>query len=239
MPTSTDLVTDLPADFEVFGQAVDTQMKTNADAATQKATLTTKGDIYAATGTSTPARLAVGGTNGHVLTVDSSTATGLKYAAVAGGSLTLLSTTTISGSATVISAISQSYKNLYIEIEDINAATAPEPNFRLNGDASNHYFRHTRSTTNETSGGGNTVISVYDNEYVINTDNIFALTIFNYASTTTVKSFTFCAGWSDAGPTLTGTNGGGFYNSTSAITSLSVRDSISLTGGTVRIYGVN
>lgn len=26
MPTSTDLVTDLPADFEVFGQAVDTSM---------------------------------------------------------------------------------------------------------------------------------------------------------------------------------------------------------------------
>jgi hypothetical protein len=24
MPTATDLVTDLPADFEVFGQAVDT-----------------------------------------------------------------------------------------------------------------------------------------------------------------------------------------------------------------------
>jgi hypothetical protein len=26
MPTSTDLVTDLPADFEVFGQAVDTAL---------------------------------------------------------------------------------------------------------------------------------------------------------------------------------------------------------------------
>jgi len=26
MPTATDLVTDLPADFEVFGQAVDTAM---------------------------------------------------------------------------------------------------------------------------------------------------------------------------------------------------------------------
>ena len=26
MPTSTDLVTDLPADFEVFGQAVDTTL---------------------------------------------------------------------------------------------------------------------------------------------------------------------------------------------------------------------
>jgi hypothetical protein len=86
MPTPTDLVTDLPADFEVFGQAVDTQMKTNADAATQKATLTTKGDIYAATGTSTPARLAVGANN-LVLTADSSTATGLKWAAAGGGAL--------------------------------------------------------------------------------------------------------------------------------------------------------
>jgi hypothetical protein len=26
MPTATDLVTDLPADFEVFGQAVDSSM---------------------------------------------------------------------------------------------------------------------------------------------------------------------------------------------------------------------
>ena len=86
MPTATDLVTDLPADFEVFGQAVDTQMKTNADAATQKATLTTKGDIYAATGTSTPARLAVGANN-LVLTADSTTATGLKWAAAGGGAL--------------------------------------------------------------------------------------------------------------------------------------------------------
>jgi len=30
MPTSTDLVTDLPADFAVFGQPVDTQIFANA-----------------------------------------------------------------------------------------------------------------------------------------------------------------------------------------------------------------
>jgi len=68
MPTPTDLVTDLPADFGVFGQQVDTQMKTNADAATQKATLTTTGDIYYASAASTPARLGVG-TTGQILTV--------------------------------------------------------------------------------------------------------------------------------------------------------------------------
>jgi hypothetical protein len=41
MPTTTDLVTDLPADFEVFGQAVDTQL----------ATLTTKIQFNNQTGT--------------------------------------------------------------------------------------------------------------------------------------------------------------------------------------------
>jgi len=106
MPTPTDLVTDLPADFEVFGQAVDTQMKTNADAATQKATLTTKGDIYAATGTSTPARLAVGA-NDLVLTADSSTATGLKWAAAGGGALKQEVFTSSNASWTIPAGVTQ------------------------------------------------------------------------------------------------------------------------------------
>lgn len=44
-----------------------------------------KGDLIVGTGADTFARLAVGGTNGHVLTVNSSTATGLAWAAAAGG----------------------------------------------------------------------------------------------------------------------------------------------------------
>ena len=168
MPTNTDLVTDLPADFEVFGQAVDTSMAdlkggttgqilskaTNTDmdfvwiandqgditgitatspltgggtsgavtigiqsastsqsgavqlsdststtssvlaatptavksaydlaaAAIPKSTVTAKGSIVAATGSSTPANLAVGN-NGETLVVDSSATTGLRYVA--------------------------------------------------------------------------------------------------------------------------------------------------------------
>ena len=107
MPTATDLVTDLPADFEVFGQAVATSLAdllggttgqvlsktTNADMdftwvttddtnAIQNSIVDAKGDLITATAADTPARLAVG-TNGHVLTADSTAATGIKWAAPA------------------------------------------------------------------------------------------------------------------------------------------------------------
>jgi hypothetical protein len=103
MPTATDLVTDLPADFEVFGQAVATSMAdllggtsgqvlaknsntdmdfvwvTSDDAnAIQNAIVDAKGDLIAASAADTPARLAVGN-NGETLMADSSTATGLRY----------------------------------------------------------------------------------------------------------------------------------------------------------------
>ena len=110
MPTPTDLVTDLPADFEVFGQAVDSSMadllggttgqvlaknsNTNMDFvwvtsddanAIQNTIVDAKGDLIGATAADTPARLAVG-TNGQVLTADSTAATGLAWATPSGGS---------------------------------------------------------------------------------------------------------------------------------------------------------
>jgi hypothetical protein len=103
MPTSTDLVTDLPADFETFGQAVDTSLAdlkggtsgqvlskasntdmdftwvTSDDAnAIQNAIVDAKGDLIAATAADTPARLAVG-SNGQILIADSTAATGLSW----------------------------------------------------------------------------------------------------------------------------------------------------------------
>jgi hypothetical protein len=111
MPTSTDLVTDLPADFEVFGQAVATSMAdllggttgqvlskaSNTDMdftwvaqddsnAIQNAIVDAKGDLIAASAADTPARLAVG-TNGQVLTADSTAATGLAWATASTGAI--------------------------------------------------------------------------------------------------------------------------------------------------------
>lgn len=103
MPTSTDLVTDLPADFETFGQAVDTSLAdlkggttgqvlskaSNTDMdftwvaqddsnAIQNTIVDAKGDLIAASAADTPARLAVG-TNGYVLSPNSGQTTGLKW----------------------------------------------------------------------------------------------------------------------------------------------------------------
>jgi hypothetical protein len=103
MPTASDLVTDLPADFEVFGQAVATSMadllggttgqvlskasNTNMDFtwvttddanAIQNSIVDAKGDLIGATANDTPARLAVGA-NGEALIADSTTSTGLKW----------------------------------------------------------------------------------------------------------------------------------------------------------------
>jgi hypothetical protein len=109
-PAPTDFVTDLPADFEVFADAVDADLggllggTTNqvlakvsgadhdftwvaAAGGIPDTILDAKGDLIAATAADTAARLAVGA-DGTVLTADSVEATGLKWVApVAGATL--------------------------------------------------------------------------------------------------------------------------------------------------------
>jgi hypothetical protein len=79
-PDDTDLVKDGAAAIRTLGTAIDTTVFTNAGAAIAKATVDAKGDLIAGTADNTIARLAVGA-NDTVLTADSSTATGLKWAA--------------------------------------------------------------------------------------------------------------------------------------------------------------
>lgn len=93
-----------------------------------------KGALLSATAASTPAVLAVG-TNDQVLTADSTTSTGLKWATAAAGGMTLLSTTTISSSlATVtVSSLPQTYKSLYILIQGVTSVADGGMWVRLNG----------------------------------------------------------------------------------------------------------
>lgn len=60
------------------------ELQTDVDGRVAKSTLTTKGDLFAATGAGAVARLAAT-TNNYVLTLDSSQSTGMKWAPASGG----------------------------------------------------------------------------------------------------------------------------------------------------------
>ena len=104
IPQSTDLVKDGATAIAALGQDIDTALVDLKGGTTGQALvkasgtdldftwssidpltiLDAKGDLITATAADTPARLAVG-TNGHVLTADSTQSTGIKWAAAAGG----------------------------------------------------------------------------------------------------------------------------------------------------------
>jgi len=108
-PADTDLVKDGAAAIRTLGNGIDTSFldlkggttdqvlakNSNTDLdfkwvaqddanAIQNTIIDAKGDLIVGSAADTPARLAVG-TNGHILTADSSEATGLKWAAPASG----------------------------------------------------------------------------------------------------------------------------------------------------------
>lgn len=113
VPTSTDLVKDGAVAIEGLGDAIDaslldlkggttgqvltkasgTDMDFSWTAVDPLVILDAKGDLITATAADTPARLAVG-TNGQVLTADSTAATGLKWASAASSGSTLLAVQT-------------------------------------------------------------------------------------------------------------------------------------------------
>ena len=120
--------------------------------AIQNTIVDAKGDLIGATAADTPARLAVG-TNGQVLTADSTAATGLAWATSASGGMTLLSTTTLSGSTTTVSITPTGYTYLYFSINKMGFNSGTPLIIRLNGATAAQYCYNTRANDNSFSKG--------------------------------------------------------------------------------------
>jgi hypothetical protein len=197
--------------------------------------LTTKGDLFGYS--TTNARVPIG-TNGQVLTADSTEALGLKWATVAGGGMTLLSTTNLSGITTTVSSISGSYTNLLVIVQD---AKVPNNSGVLrifpNGTGVGNVSYNVNISSAVSSG---TAIQSRSGVPTTALKGSFTALINLYSDATYNKNFIAYGGMDPASTSdqnfLTGT-----VAITSAITSIDISTSNqaeSFNGGRVLIYGV-
>lgn len=225
-------------------------MTRSRDVANIDGLLTAKGDIYAATAASTPARLAVG-TNNTVLTADSSTATGLKWAAptATGTAFTLLSTTRLNsaGSSITFSGLG-SYNKVFIDFETLSTNASDTLYMRVNGSTTSaEYVQSAGRLQNGSSYSTNTIGSFSNQSgathgFPIGFYGTAGPTISGYVmidgmKATTPKVLTYQLGVSASSSSSTSYYGGANFLG-GAVTDFTLRFlSTTFSDGYIRIYG--
>jgi hypothetical protein len=233
-PDDTALVKDGAAAIRTLGSSADTTVKALNPG-------TTAGDVDYYTTSTAKARVGIG-TAGQVLTVNSG-ATAPEWTTISAGGMTLISTTTLTGASITLSSIPATYNDLVVIVRNFLPATdSANLRMRFNGDTTAN--RH-QGITYETVASVNT----YGQDHIglsISSDNavtqsLHYVSIPDYKNTTTWK---MCDTYSAVNNATTTTSFNyratfGFYNQTSAISSLQFFLSTgNFTSGTVLLYGV-
>jgi hypothetical protein len=239
-PDDTALVKDGAAAIRTLGSSADTTVKALNPG-------TTAGDIDYYTTSTAKARIGIGTAN-QVLRVNSG-ATAPEWATVSSGGMTLLSTTSLSGATTDITNIDQTYTELRVYIYGVTNATANGVFFATPRNSTTSLtvaavaLVGDPSTANPIGNAAGARLSSDAASLILdrtNADNFWSLTIRNYASTTTHKSYEVAGGFYETGDTRQeGWFVMGQVASTSAVNGLRFSNSGgNLSTGTVLLYGV-
>lgn len=258
-PDDTSLVKDGAAAIRTLGSSIDTSFvdlkggttgqvlakASNTDldftwsAADPLSILDAKGDLISATAADTPARLAVG-TNNQVLTADSTTATGLKWATPASGAYTLITSGNLSSTEVSITSIAGTYKSLRLVVLNPTASANNTVNFRLNGNTGTNYTwrRGAYTTALFTVVSAQTTI---DSDVIAETTATFGRIVLDLPGYANAEWHGFRTYGQMGTTTINTVNDilGGYIANTTAITSIQIRlnGTRTFTGGTYELYG--
>jgi hypothetical protein len=236
LPTSTDLVTDLPADFDVALQGVDTRLKAlNPE--------TTLGDIaYRSATANTNTRLPIG-TTGQVLAVSGGVPAWTTPSA-AGSTYTLISTTSLSGTTTTVTGLTSNKLKIVI-IGERDGSGAGDISFYLNGVTTGTDYTYGFSYSNSTAYGFSNLSYVDTTPAVLRfavgndgSADTFGAIYIDGANGTSIKQGNWQGNSKDnvSGNRVL-TIGDFIYASTTPITSFTLKSSTTMTAGSIRIYG--
>jgi hypothetical protein len=234
LPSPSDLVTDLPADFDVALQGVDTRLK-----ALQPGT--TLGDLaYSSATANTNTRLGIGST-GQVLAVSGGVPAWTTPAASSMAFTQIATAAVTSGSTVTISGLS-GYNTLYVSCEGISTNSTANPTIaiRFNGDTGNNYnyygfYLSTVGSANQVANTSKIDLGVQGN----NAGNSMsaALMLFG-ANSTGVKVGQYTNGASNTAGSASMNICGFSYVGTSVISSVSITCDVgAFDQGTLRVIG--
>lgn len=209
-----------------------------------------KGDLIVGTAADTVDRLAVG-TNGQVLSADSTESTGLKWIAAptSGTNWSLVNSggTALTGAATItVSGITGADKLMIIIDEASSVNASANIGIRFNSDSTSNYYRYGGSFSYSTA------YSVGNFDRVSGADAKISVAALSSVAASRANGYVYLTGGNAAGNKMFIANGmasqstgngavayntGGYYNSASTISSVSiVSDSGNFDNGTLYVY---
>ena len=232
-PDDTALVKDGAAAIRTLGSSADTTVKALNPG-------TTAGDLDYYTTSTAKARLAIGTAN-QQLRVNSGATAPEWFTPGSAGGMTLISTTTLTGSSVTLSSIPQTYKNLQLIIRNYKPSVDGNGfQIRVNADsgANRHYSGYgSMQNINQAFNATLWIVGGPDNTTA---NGITVLNFYDYTNTATwklVHNFLIQNHETNAA-NLTMEQSHHAYNQTDAITSLVLSVSSGTYTGEVLLYGV-